>query len=148
MNLSKLGLAAILLCGSVSFAQEQEIISEAQKQETYAIQCGTLEQVATAIGQSAESITEDDKKVLQEIRGGTFEVLVGGEKAIQKLLDEGSKADTGGFGVLLACGMIEQIDSMIAEKGCLNLTTQETTKGEAGIAACKSVMKAVKAKQK
>ncbi len=148
MKLSKLVLTAILMSGSMAFAQQEEVLSDAQIQETYAVQCGTLEEVGKAVGQDMSTITAEEKKELQEMRKTTYDVLVGGEKAIQALLDEGNKNDTGGFGVILACGLIDQIGSKISEKGCLNIETGETTKGEAGIKACKSVMDAIKAKQK
>lgn len=149
MKLSKLVLAAILMSGSMAFAQQEEaVISDAQVEETFAIQCGTLEELAKAAGQDLSTITDAEKKEIQDIRQTTYDVLVGGETAIKKLLDEGDKNDTGGFGVILACGLIDQIGSKISEKGCLNIATGETTKGEAGIKACKSVMDGIKAKQK
>lgn len=144
MQLSKIVLAAIVISGSMAFAQ----LDNSQVEETYAIQCGTLEDVSKVVGQDMATATDEEKKELQEIRQSTYDVLVGGEKAIQKLLDDGNKSDTGGFGVILACGMIEQIGAKVSEKGCLNMATGETTKGEAGIKACKSVMDAINAKTK
>lgn len=144
MKLSKLVMTAILMTGSMAFAQ----LDDAQIQETYAVQCGTLDDVSKVVGQDMAAATDEEKKELQEIRQTMYDVLVGGEKAIHKLLDEGSKNDTGGFGVILACGMIDQIASKVAEKGCLNIATGETTKGEAGIKACKSVMAEINGKAK
>ncbi|AZZ35937.1 hypothetical protein CIK05_03725 [Bdellovibrio sp. qaytius] len=148
MKLSKLVLAGVLMCGSIAFAQDDEVITDAEIQENYAIQCGTLEEMGQVVGQDISTASDADKKELQDIRQVNFDVLVGGQKAIQKLLDEGSKSDTGGFGAVIACTMVDQMSSRISEKGCLNIATGETTKGEAGIAACKAVLESIKAKQK
>lgn len=148
MKLSKLVLTAIFMCGSIAFAQEEDVISETQKEESYIMQCGSQEALGKLVGQDLSTLTDAEKKELQDIRQTTYDVLVGGEEAIKKLLDEGSKNDTGGFGVILACGLIDQMGSRVAEQGCLNFATGETTKGEAGIKACKTVMDNLKAKTK
>lgn len=79
-------------------------------------------------------------KELNESRKPILKVLAGGNKAIKELLDEGSRSDTGPFGVIMACGMLVNLKHEIAEKGCFSLTSTAPIKDKGGIKACEDLL--------
>lgn len=119
-----------------AFAQDSE-----NPAESFAMFCGSraeLTQLAKAQGQK---ITKADLAELNQSRRPILNILVNGNEAIQQLLDEGSKANTGAFGVVMACGMIDQLKNEISQKGCVDLETNKAVMNVSGIQACEAVMK-------
>ncbi len=84
--------------------------------------------------------TAQELAELNESRLPILKVLTGGKKAIAELLEEGNRSDTGAFGVIIACGVIDKIKLEIKEKGCFSLTSKKPVKDKGGIKACEEVL--------
>lgn len=119
-------------------------LTDQQKEESYIIQCGSLQDVAKLVKTDFKDISDADLKELQETRQVTFSVMRDGESAIQKLLDQGNKDDIGALGVLLACGMIDQISDRVKTRGCINLENNEVVSDGPGIQICKEMIAGLK----
>ena len=63
-----------------------------------------------------------------------------GKAGIQRVLQEGEAQDTGPFGLIIACGLINELKVDIKKKGCTDLATNKAVKDNGGIAACEEVM--------
>ena len=133
----------ILTATASAFAQE---MSDKEKQEIFAMQCGSVEDIAKAMGTTADQFTDKDKKEISEIRSATLAIVKDGSAGIKKLLEDGSKSDTGVFGAVLACGLVDQISDMIKEKGCLDLETNQVIKASSEIDNCSELVKKLKSK--
>lgn len=119
-----------------AFAQDSE-----NPAENFAMFCGTraeLIQLAKARGQE---IAKADFAEINQWRRPILNILANGNEAIQQLLDEGSKANTGAFGVVMACGVIDQFKNDISQKGCMDLETNKAVMNVSGFQACEAVMK-------
>lgn len=113
--------------------------------DDYVIFCGNkqqIEDVMHAQGQKG-SLTKKDIKEISEQRAPLLSVLAKGAQGIRKVLDEGSKADTGGFGALLVCGLATQLKTEIQTLGCYDFQTNQPVMDNGGIAACESLLAAV-----
>jgi len=148
MNLYSYSKKALMfLVLAVSFPA---ISQQGSPAENYLMFCGTrqgLVQFLNSQGQNGNGLSESDFAELNSSRVPVLRILKGGAKAIQEILDEGSKSDIGGFGALLACSVITQTQSEIKQKGCVDLVTQKGVRDTGGgISACDVLMKKVQKK--
>lgn len=135
-------ILAVLLASSFSYAQDSTADDAAELQKTYMLTCGTYSQAAEAADHAGEELSDSDKKELRDMRMPVLNVLRKGQQALQDIKDEGDKNDTGGFGLILTCGLIDQFSAQLKEKGCLDLETNEVVKDAAGgIALCQDLAK-------
>ena len=140
--MKKLILTAIILASSFSYSQEALKKEMSEEEKTYAMMCGNIAQAAAAADHSASDISADDVKELISTRQPVLSILRQGKIGIDAIIKDGDKNDTGGFGLILACGLVEQMASQIAEKGCIDISTNEVVKDTAGgIAICKELNK-------
>jgi hypothetical protein len=133
----KLTLAVLLFGGSNTFALDDD----QSPQETYTLFCGS----AKALSQIAEGegriLSKAEVADLAKSRVPVLTILEKGAAGIQELLKQGSASETGGFGALLACGVITQVKAIIIAKGCTDLSTGKVVKDHGGIAACEAINK-------
>ncbi len=107
--------------------------------EDWTIFCGDKKTLMDHFG-AGEVPTAQELEEINQSRLPILKILTGGKKAIAELLEEGSRSDTGAFGVIIACGVIENIKLEIKEKGCFSLTTNKPVKDKGGIKACEEVL--------
>lgn len=112
-----------------------------EQQESYAMFCGSIEDLKELAISKGEKLTKKDIIEISKSREGVLDVLKTGKKGLQKLLDEGSRADTGPFGVIMTCGMIDQLKTEIKTEGCYDLKTNLAVKDNGGIKACSDLLK-------
>lgn len=123
--------AMIMLSSSMVFANDSE---------TYVMFCGSKSDLEKFASEQYMVISAHDLKDMKESRAPILDILRNGEKGIQRVLELGEQQDTGGFGALIACGMIDQLKEEIKEKGCYDLTTNRAVKDKGGIAACTELL--------
>lgn len=123
--------AMVLLSSSMVFANDSE---------SYVMFCGNKAALTKLAAEQGDVVTAEDIKEIKESRAPILDILKNGKKGIQRLLELGEQQDTGGFGVLVACGMIDQLKEEIKQKGCTDLTTNRAVKDKGGIAACAELM--------
>lgn len=129
-------LGLILALSQPTFAQENEM----DPAETYTLFCGSSKALSAWAKANGQNVTTADLREMSEQRSPLLNVLKNGERAIQDLLTEGSKSDTGPFGAILTCGMIVQLKSEILAKGCYDLKTNKPVRDSGGILACENLM--------
>lgn len=108
--------------------------------EDWIMFCGDKKTLLEHFGAAGETPTTAELKEANESRKPILKVLAEGKKGIAALLEEGNRTDTGPFGVLLACGVIDKIKHEIKEKGCYSLTSKTPVKDKGGIKACAEVL--------
>ena len=138
-----------MLVSVAAFSNDEENgepTPEAAAEQSYVFQCSPVEDVVKLVGKEMKDVTAEDMKELIDMRKTTFEIIKGGKPALKDLLDKGDKSDIGGFGVILACGVVEQIAEKVKARGCLNIETKEVINDGPGIAACQEILEKVKNK--
>lgn len=138
---------ALSLHSSQSMAQDSGP-EEVTPENSYTMFCGSLEELKTMAKAKGEKITAKDLEELNSSRADILTVLAQGKSAIERILAEGSKSDTGSFGAILTCGMIVEMKSDIVAKGCVDLKTNKSVKDNGGIAACESMMNSLNRRNK
>jgi hypothetical protein len=134
-------LVALLAFVGVVTAQATENSAGLNAAETYNMFCGDRAAIeAFARSQGATSVSETEFAELNEQRQVILKVLQKGAAGLQELLNEGSRSDTGPFGVLLACGVLDSIKAEVQSKGCYDLVSHQAVKDQGGLAACADVM--------
>lgn len=111
-----------------------------EQQETYAMFCGSRADLKEFAQSKGQKITNKDILELSQSRAPLLNVLKKGKQGIKELLDEGNASDTGPFGVIIACGMIDQLKQEILAEGCYDLKTNKAVRDQGGIEACAEVM--------
>ncbi len=115
--------------------------AEPQAAETYSMFCGDRAAIESfARSQGASSVSEAEFAELNDQRQVILKVLSKGAVGLQELLDEGSRSNTGVFGVILACGLLDSIKTEVQNQGCYDLVTNQPVMDQGGIAACADVM--------
>ncbi|WP_413291093.1 hypothetical protein [Bdellovibrio sp. HCB337] len=134
-------MVVALMVGSVSSAA----FAKDALSEDYIMFCGSKTQIEDMFHAKGEkgSLTKKDLKELNESRQPTLDVLANGKVAIKKLLDEGNKADTGAFGVIIVCGVLNSIQSEVRDNGCIDLSTNQAVQDNGGLAACAEMINAL-----
>lgn len=94
-----------------------------------------LDHMGPGIKPSTKDLREVDKS-----RGPILKVLTEGKKGLAELLKEGNRSDTGPFGAILACGVIEKIKYEIKDKGCYLLLSNKRVSDQGGIKACEEFL--------
>ncbi|GIL17867.1 MAG: hypothetical protein BroJett040_16180 [Oligoflexia bacterium] len=115
-------------------------------EENYTMFCGTRKQLVdflVANGQDVSRITDADFVELNQTRKPVLRILQNGQRAIDQILDQGSKSDTGPFGAILACSVIVGVKTQIQQNGCVDLATNKIVRDKGGIAACEELMKRI-----
>lgn len=138
--------ATSVLVSAVSSA----VFAAGTPSDNYIMFCGGKTQIEKFMNDQGHSgkLSKNDLKELNEQRSPVLDILENGDAGIQRLLDLGDKQDVGGFGVLMACGVITSVKTEIAESGCLNLVTNKAVLDNGGIEACERTMAAVQKRQK
>lgn len=108
--------------------------------EEWIVFCGDKQSLLAHFGASGQKPTAAELKEANASRLPILKILAEGKKGIAAVLEEGNRSDTGGFGVVIACGMIDQIKHEIKEKGCYSLTSKTPVKDKGGIKACEEVL--------
>ena len=141
----------VILATSTVFAQQAEgedKLSPEEIQKTYDFQCGSVADVIRSVKAEnpdmKDELSADELKELIQTRSVMLDVLKNGAPAVQKMLEQGSKSDTGPFGALIACSMIDVLSEKISSEGCLDLSTGERISGGPGIDVCKEMVKKLK----
>jgi hypothetical protein len=127
-------LLAILLSGIFSQAAH----AEQGPESIYPFYCGTKEEVLAASGGGTAS--EEEWNELIEQRSVVLQTLLTPKESLKKMYEEGSKNDTGPFGVLMACGIIVQLNPRLAEKGCVDLKTNQVVRDQGAVALCQDLI--------
>lgn len=123
--------AMVMLSSSMVFSGDSE---------SYVMFCGNKAALAKLAAEQGDVVTTEDIREIKESRAPILDILKNGKKGIQRVLELGKQQDTGGLGVLVACGMIDQLKEEIKKKGCTDLSTNRAVKDNGGIAACAEVM--------
>ena len=123
-------LALALVLSSTAFANN----------ETYTMFCGNRAALIKLANEQGLEMTSEELKEITETRAPVLDILKNGNAGIQRVLEQGQAQDTGAFGVLIACGVINEMKDLIRKKGCTDLTTNRAIKDNGGIAACEEVM--------
>lgn len=108
--------------------------------ENYIMFCGNKAALSKLAQEQGMEMTAEDLKEISESRGPVLEILKNGKAGIQRVLQEGEAQDTGPFGLIIACGLINELKVDIKKKGCTDLATNKAVKDNGGIAACEEVM--------
>ncbi|MCM2351788.1 MAG: hypothetical protein NDI69_17365 [Bacteriovoracaceae bacterium] len=124
-------LVMVMLSSSMVFANDSE---------SYVMFCGNKAALAKLAAEQGDVVTAEDIREIKESRAPILDILKNGKKSIQRLLEVSEQQDTGVFGVLAACGMINELKEDIKQKGCTDLTTNRVVKDKGGIAACVELM--------
>lgn len=117
--------------------------SKRDLQEIFTYQCGSIEDVAKIGGADAAAISDKDRQGLIESRKNTLDVIRGGKAAVDAIVKKGSQ-DNSGFGVLLACGLVDQLSEKIKSEGCLDIEKNEIVKAGPGLDDCRMMIADVK----
>lgn len=126
-------------------AQNEQVGPSAQEiEDLYIFQCGSIDETIKLINGNSKDLTDSDINEIIEMRKINLSIIREGKPAIIKLLDEGSKNNTGNFGALLACGVVVQISEKVKERGCLDLKTNEVVKDGAGLSLCEEMLSLIK----
>lgn len=131
---SILAIAALVLSMNAMAYTEQE--------ESYITMCGSREALKELYNVEGPIKTSDLKELIDQ-RAPILNVLKKGSKGIAEVLEQGSKDDIGGFGVVIVCGSINYLKNEIAANGCYDLKTNKPVRDNGGIAACSAVMEKI-----
>jgi hypothetical protein len=128
------------LLTSASFAQSQaDVEGMSDAESLWLAQCGSAEELKVLTG--GKPLSKADKKELNEMRAPVQKVLNNGEAGIKEVLEEGSKQDTGAFGAIMVCSLLNSMKPLIAQKGCVpNLSSNQKVYDGPGFAACEKLM--------
>lgn len=126
-------LLSSLLLGSL-FAKAGELSKE------YIMFCGSKSALVELAKQEGQKVTKKDLVELAQSRSPILNVLQKGAAGIQELLDEGSKNDTGAFGVMAVCTVINDHKDEIKANGCIDLNDNSVVEDNGGIDSCAKVM--------
>lgn len=111
---------------------------------TYTMYCGSKPEIKALAIAEGKTFTDAELDELGESRKPILDILLNGDVAIQSLLDSGSKSDTGPFGAIIACSVIDSIKNKILKNGCRDWKTNKIIKNISGIAACDDFLKRIK----
>lgn len=142
-------LFCVLISTLMTFAGESKLslqngLAEQEIEEFYIFQCGTLEEMTKILKVEVRDLSDADIEEVIKSRKINLSIIREGMPAIKKLIAEGSKNDTGGFGALLACGVVNNISEKVKERGCLDLETNDVVSEGPGFAICKEMLSKVK----
>ena len=133
--------------GKTAAVTKSDESDESTTAENYAMFCGSREDLLSMMksrGEEVSEATESDFVELNKQREPLLKILKNGDSAIKEILAEGNKSDTGPLGVILACGILEQIKSEVIAKGCFDLASNRAFKNKqalkANIQACEAVL--------
>jgi hypothetical protein len=143
MKMKSIILAAVISALGFSSAQANEPTAA----ENYAMFCGSRNELISFLksqGQDTDAITEAELLDLNQGRMAMIRILKNGNSAIQELIAEGSKADTGAFGAIMACGVLVELKNDVLKKGCYDLSTNKPVKNKNGIEACEVLLAKIK----
>lgn len=101
--------------------------------------CGSLAQIKQSFGNPSKA---ELAELIQSRRGMT-NILKNGKKAMQELLDKGSKNDIGAFPLIGTCGMIVNLKEEIRQGQCIDLETNKPLTDNGAVAACEQVFKSL-----
>lgn len=125
-------LVLVMLASSIALADETE--------KTYVMFCGNKAALEKMAAEEGFTITKEDLLEMNETRAPILDILKNGAEGIERQLELGNSQDTGAFGVIISCGMIDQVKDLIKKKGCFDLKTNKVVKDKGGIAACAEIM--------
>lgn len=122
--------AVVMLSSSLVFANS----------ESYVMFCGNKAALEKLAAEQGDVVTAEDIKEIRESRAPILDILKNGAEGIRRQIELGEEQDTGAFGAIIACGMIDQLKEEIKKKGCTDLATNRAVKDKGGIAACAELM--------
>lgn len=130
----------VLICALATHATESQEseLTEKEMEEFYISQCRSVDEMAKILNEDVKDITESDMIILIESRKMNISIIREGAPAIKRVIEDGSRSDTGPFGAMLACGVVNYIEAKVKERGCLDLETNEVIMDGPGFAACKA----------
>lgn len=132
-----LAMAVLILSMNAMAYTEQE--------ESYIGFCGSKAQLEELF---QGPLSPADLKEIKAQRANILHVLKNGQKGLQDIIAEGDRTDVGGFGVLVVCGVINQIKNEIKADGCYDLKTNKPVRDNGGIAVCTAAMEKLEKKDK
>ena len=115
--------------------------SLSEQAEAYVIFCGTKNDLKTFLASKGEKMTAKDVAEAIQTRAAVLNVLKTGKKGIQDLLAQGERSEAGPLGVLMTCGIIDQIKNEIQNRGCSDLKNNQVVRNSGGLPACDEIMK-------
>lgn len=127
-----------------SIHKKSEGPSAQEIEELFIFQCGSLEEMTNILKLKTNDLSDAEKAEVINSRKINLSIIREGAPAVKLLLKQGSKQDTGGFGAILACGLVSQISEKVRERGCVDLETNEVIKDGPGIEICNEMIKKVK----
>lgn len=134
------GLAKVMTVASLVVAFSMSA-SAAQPSDGYVGFCGSKAQLVEYARKTGGTVTATDLKDLSKRRAPVLDVLANGKDGLDRLLAQGSKDSMGGFNVLAACGVLQELAPEIKESGCYDLKTNKPVFDKGGIAICVEIMK-------